>query len=65
MRKANEDMMSKVIEKRLAETKMSEYKRHRALELLRDAEAIAEAIVWVKQRVASLGAYFLKPGFKN
>jgi hypothetical protein len=28
-------------------------------------EAIADAVVWVKERVPSLGAMLLKPGFKH
>ena len=64
MRKANVNVNG-LLEKRLAETYMSEHDRNHALNLLRDAEAIAEAIVWAKERIASVRALFLKPGFKN
>jgi hypothetical protein len=30
-----------------------------------DAELIADAVIWVKERVASLGSLILKPGFKH
>jgi hypothetical protein len=44
---------------------MSEHDRDRALNVMREAEAIADAIVWAKDKIASIGALFLKPGFKN
>ena len=61
MRKAKAGLL----ERRLAETHLSEHERSRALNMMREAEAIADAIVWAKNRVASLGSLFLKPGFKN
>ena len=64
MRKANVTT-SGLLEKRLAETNMSEHDRNHALNLLRDAEAIADTIVWVKEKIASVRGLFLKPGFKN
>ena len=64
MRKANVSTYG-LLEKRLAETHMSEHERNRVLILMRDAETVANAVVWVKDRIASLGALFLKPGFKN
>ncbi len=65
MRKANVNVSNRLLEKRLAETHMSEHDRNRALNAMRDAEAIADAIVWAKDKIASIGALFLKPGFKN
>jgi hypothetical protein len=44
---------------------MSEHDRDRALNVMREAEAIADAIVWAKDKITSIGALFLKPGFKN
>ncbi len=44
----------------LAEIWLSERERRRAKHARRDAEAIADA-----ERVASLGAMLLKPGFKH
>ena len=64
MRKANVNVNG-LLEKRLAETNMSEHDRNHALKLMRDAETIADAIVWVKDRIASVRTLFLKPGFKN
>lgn len=49
----------------LAEIWFSERERRRAKHALRDAEAIADAVIWVKERGSSLGAMLLKPGFKH
>ena len=65
MRKANVTVTNRLLETRLAEAHMSEHERHRALSAMRDAEAIAEAILWAKEKIASIGALFLKPGFKS
>ena len=64
MRKANVTT-SGLLEKRLAEASMTEHDRNHALNLMRDAEAIADAIVWAKEKIASVRGLFLKPGFKN
>jgi hypothetical protein len=64
MRKANVNV-NRLLEKRLAETRMSEHDRARALDALRFAEAIADGILWTKDKIASVGSLFLKPGFKN
>jgi len=56
---------ARLIEQRLAETQMSARDRDRALEIMRDADAFADAVVWVKEKFASLGELVLKPGFKN
>jgi len=64
MRKANCNV-SRLLENRLADANMSEHDRNRALSVMRDAEAIVNAIVWAKDRVASFGALFLRPGLKN
>ena len=65
MRKANVTASNRLLETRLAETHMSEHERHRELGALRDAEAIASAILWAKEKLASISGLFLKPGFKN
>ena len=65
MRKANVRVSNRLLETRLAESHMSEHDRTRALSAMRDAEAIADVIVWAKNKIASLGALFLKPGFKT
>jgi hypothetical protein len=32
---------------------------------MRIAEAFADAILWVKEKVAAIGTYFLKPSMKH
>ncbi len=65
MRKANRKRVNDAIYKRLAEVRMSERDRERAASAIRHAEAIVDAVFWVKERIASLGAVLLKPGFKH
>ena len=65
MRKANRKTVNDAIYKWLAEGRISERDRQRATHALRGAEAIVDAVIWVKERVASLGAMLLKPGFKH
>jgi hypothetical protein len=65
MRKANRKRVNDAIYKRLAEVRMSDRDRERATSAIRHAEAIVDALVWVKERIASLSATVLKPGFKH
>jgi hypothetical protein len=53
------------IYKRLAEMQLSEYDRRLALYAMRDAEAIADAVIWVKEKIESLGAVLPKLSFKH
>ena len=64
MRKAN-GKTNDLIYKRIGEVRLSEHERERVRHAIREAEAIVNAILWVKEKVSSVGAYFLKPGFKN
>jgi hypothetical protein len=64
MSKANCKQSNCIIYRRLAEIQMSAFDRQGVVLARRDAEAIADAVIWVKERVASLGALILRPGFK-
>jgi hypothetical protein len=64
MRKANVNVNG-LLEKRIGEINMNAHDRDHALHLMRDAEAIADAIIWAREKVASIRGLFLKPGFKN
>ena len=44
---------------------MSEAERRAALVAIRNAEAVVDAVVWVKQRISALGDFFLKPSLKH
>ena len=50
---------------RMAEIQLSDLERQRATYALHDAEAIADALIWVKEGIASLGAILPKLGFKH
>lgn len=65
MRKANERAVDSVIYARINEAHMNEAERHSALSTLRSAESVVDAIVWLKERFAALGHYFLKPSLKH
>jgi hypothetical protein len=51
--------------KRLAEIPLSDLDRQRAACALRDAEALADAVIRVKDRIASLGARLPRLGFRH
>lgn len=44
---------------------MSERDRQIAIGSMRDAEAIVDAIVWVKNKAVALGDFLLKPSLKH
>jgi hypothetical protein len=45
--------------------RMSDLDRQVAFDAMRIAEAFADAILWVKEKVAAIGTYFLKPSMKH
>ena len=49
----------------IQKARMSDRERQVAIDALRVAEAFADAILWVKGKVAVLGTYFLKPSMKH
>ena len=65
MRKANERVLDSAIYARINGARMNESDRHIALSTLRTAELIVDAIVWVQEKVAALGHFFLKPSLKH
>ena len=65
MRKAHRKTVNCAIYKEIAELRISEHDRQGAKNALRGAEAIVEAVSWVKEGIASLGTMLLKPGFKH
>jgi len=44
---------------------MNESDRHAALSNLHSAELIVDGLVWVQEKFAALGHYFLKPSLKH
>ena len=57
--------MNCIVYRQLAEIQLSEYDRRLAVYSMRDAEAIADAVIWAKDRIASLGAVLPKLGFRH
>jgi hypothetical protein len=54
-----------LIRQRLATIQLSDSDRQRAAFALGNAEAIADAVIWVKEGIASLGAMLPRLGFKH
>ena len=65
MRKANERVRDSGFYARIREARMSESDRQYALNTMRTAERIVDAILWVKEKTAGFGTYFLKPSMKH
>ena len=65
MRKANQTSFKTDVYKLVENTRMTESDRLVAINALRDAEMIADAFGWLKEKFESLGHYFLKPSLKH
>ena len=65
MRKYNQTALGSGVYRRIREARMSASERERALDTLRTAEAIVDAIVWVKDKVVALGDFLLHPSLKH
>jgi len=65
MRKSNERRFDSNIYARISEARMNEYDRRTALSYLHSAELIVDGLVWVQEKFAALGHYFLKPSLKH
>lgn len=65
MRKANQTAFGSEVYALITQSRMSESERRTALVAMRNAEAIMNTIVWVKERISALGSYFLKPSLKH
>ena len=65
MSKVKQTSMRSDIYSRIREIRMSEADRQRALQSISDAEAIVDALIWVKDKLAAVGTYFLKPSLKH
>lgn len=65
MKKANERVLNSGIYARIREVRMSGADREYALKHVRAAESLVDTILWVKEKAAGLGNYFLKPSMKH
>ena len=64
MRKANGKSID-LIYKRIGEIRLNEHERERVRHAIREAETIVDAILWVREKLSSIGTLLLKPGFKH
>jgi len=64
MKKSNEKVLDSGIYARLRDVQMSEADRRDAAAALLQAERIAAAILWLKEKVANIGHAFLKPSLR-
>ena len=65
MSKDNRKTMASDIYALIQRVQMSDRERQVAVDSVRIAEAFARAILWVKEKVAGAGTYFLKPSMKH
>ena len=65
MRKDNQKAVGADIYALIGRAQMSDRDRQVAIDAMRLAEAFADAMLWVKEKVAALGTYFLKPSMKH
>jgi DNA primase large subunit len=65
MRKAKQKSFKSDVYKILNNTRLSESERLVAINALRDAEMIADAFGWLKEKFETVGHYFLKPSLKH
>jgi len=65
MRKDNQTRTGSDVYALIRRAQMSGVDRQVAIDAMRIAEAFADAVLWVKEKVAVLGTYFLKPSVKH
>jgi hypothetical protein len=65
MRKDNQKTVASDVYALIQRAQMSDRDRQVAIDAMRLAEAFADAMLWVKEKVAALGTYFLKPSMKH
>lgn len=65
MRNSNERRLDSGIYARLRQVQMSAADRQHAIDSLRQAEEIADALLWIQEKLAGIGHAFLKPSLKH
>ena len=65
MRKDKQSSYRSEIYKVLENARLSESDRLVAITAMRDAEAIVNAFLWVQEKIAAVGQYFLKPSLRH
>jgi hypothetical protein len=49
----------------IQKAQMSDFERQRAIHTMQMAEGFANALIWVREKVAAMGTWFLKPSVKH
>jgi hypothetical protein len=65
MRKVNQTIMGPDVYALIRKARMSDRDRLVAINAIRIADAFAEAVLWVQEKVAAIGTCFLKPSVKH
>jgi hypothetical protein len=65
MRKVNQTAVGSDVHVLIRRAQMSDRERQVAIDAVRVAEAFAEAVLWVKEKVAAIGTCFLKLSVKH
>lgn len=65
MRKVNQKTFGTDLYALVAKAQMSDRDRQVAIDSIEAAEKVADAVLWVKEKVASMGTWFLKPSVKH
>ena len=65
MRKAKQNTFRSDIYKVLDNAQLSESQRLVAINALQDAETMANAFMWLTEKIGALGNCFLKPSLKH
>ena len=65
MRKSNQTALRSDVYKVLDNAQLSESQRLVAISALQNAETIANAFMWLTEKIGALGNYFLKPSLKH
>ena len=65
MRESNERSVNTGIYARIRELPIAAADREQAIQALRQAERVANLLMAIKEKLASIGAAFLKPSLKH
>ena len=65
MRKGNQKRLGTDLYALVEKAQLSERDRQVAIDAIEAAEKVTSAVLWVKDKVASMGNWFLKPSVKH
>jgi len=65
MSKVKQTTRGSELYKRIRDIQMSEADRHAALNAVHQAEAMADVLIWAKNKLTSISTFFLKPSLKH